>query len=266
MLVGCAAPVQEWAKPRTPSAGQEQAIGGYTMGCLAGGVALADSGEGFEVVRPSRNRHFGHPMMIDYITGLGKKLTPQDGKLIVGDIAQPRGGPMPSGHASHQTGLDVDIWYWQPESGSSLPEQEKLRPVSVSMVVAGGKKVDTKRWMSIMHDKLKAAAEFTEVDRIFVNPAIKKALCERDAGAVWLHKIRPWWGHDSHFHVRLHCPVGDSACVPQGELSPGDGCDETLNWWFSTKPSQSRAKMEIRERATQLTRMPAACALLLRDG
>ena len=31
--------------------------------------------------------------------------------FYVGDMAQPRGGPLPFGHASHQTGLDVDIWF-----------------------------------------------------------------------------------------------------------------------------------------------------------
>ena len=40
-----------------------------------------------------------------------------------------------------------------------------------------------------------------------VNPAIKKAL-RRGAGRdrAWLSKVRPWYGHDYHFHDPLLLP------------------------------------------------------------
>ena len=33
----------------------------------------------------------------------------------------------------------------------------------------------------------------------------------REGGGVrdWLHKVRPMWGHNYHFHVRVFCPRGD---------------------------------------------------------
>src|SRR5579862_1298951 len=40
----------------TASPGPAQAIGTYTKGCLAGGVALPADGPNWQVMRPSRNR------------------------------------------------------------------------------------------------------------------------------------------------------------------------------------------------------------------
>jgi penicillin-insensitive murein DD-endopeptidase len=88
------------------------------------------------------------------------------------------------------------------------------------------------------------------VSRIFVNAAIKKALCETHKGEPWMTKVRPWWGHDYHFHVRLHCPAGDAACEGQGPPPPGDGCDKSLNWWFTDealhpKPGKPKPPMTL---------------------
>ena len=63
--------------------------------------------------------------------------------------------------------------------------------------------------------------------RIFIFPGAKVQMCE-DAGGdrAWLRKVRPWWGHDTHFHVRLTCPRGAAGCVDQDPPPPGDGCAE----------------------------------------
>src|SRR5258708_37462741 len=72
---------------------------------------------------------------------------------------------------------------------------------------------------------LRDAAQEPGVQRIFVNAAIKKALCREAKGdRSWLAKIRPWYGHDYHFHVRITCPPGDSACTPQPPPSESEGC------------------------------------------
>jgi len=94
-----------------PSAGSAAAHGRYSAGCLAGAAQLPESGPDWQAMRLSRNRYWGHPDMIAFI----KRLAQQGrsvgwGGLYVGDISQPRGGPMLSGHRSHQVGLDVDIW------------------------------------------------------------------------------------------------------------------------------------------------------------
>src|ERR687896_308331 len=87
-------------------------IGFYSRGCMAGGVALSPDGPHWQAMRLSRNRQWGLPILVDFLQQLARDAATMDGwpGLLVGDMAQPRGGPMLTGHASHQTGLDVDIW------------------------------------------------------------------------------------------------------------------------------------------------------------
>ncbi len=66
------------------------------------------------------------------------------------------------------------------------------------------------------------------MQRIFVNPAIKKALCREAKGdRSWLSKVRPFYGHDYHFHIRITCPEGDKQCKPQPAPSESEGCAPT---------------------------------------
>ena len=62
-------------------------------------------------MRLSRNRNWGHPKLVEFLERLSAKGAKVGWPgLLVGDMAQPRGGPMLTGHASHQVGLDADIW------------------------------------------------------------------------------------------------------------------------------------------------------------
>ena len=74
-------------------------------------MAIATDGPTWQAMRLSRNRRWGHPTMIKLIEKLSRDAV-ADGwpGLLIGDISQPRGGPMLTGHASHQIGLDADIW------------------------------------------------------------------------------------------------------------------------------------------------------------
>src|SRR3954451_16050793 len=96
----------------TPVPLEARSIGFYTKGCLAGGVALPINGKTWQVMRLSRNRNWGHPKLIEFLERLARRVPQINGwpGLLVGDISQPRGGPMLTGHASHQVGLDADIW------------------------------------------------------------------------------------------------------------------------------------------------------------
>jgi penicillin-insensitive murein DD-endopeptidase len=194
-----------------PTAGPSHVVGFYSSGCLAGAEPLPINGPTWQVMRLSRNRNWGHPQLIHFLENLSAKAakTGMWPGLLVGDMSQPRGGPMITGHASHQVGLDTDIWL------SPMPPRELTRlereEMSSTMVVADDRKdVDPKVWKPGHFAIIKAAAQDSLVQRVFVNAAIKKALC-REAGTdrAWLEKVRPWWGHDYHFHVRLRCP-GDS--------------------------------------------------------
>jgi penicillin-insensitive murein endopeptidase len=212
-----------------------QVVGGPASGCIAGAAALPADGAGFSVIRLSRNRFYGHRDTIAFVARLG--LAAQAAGLApfyVGDMAQPRGGPMASGHGSHQNGMDVDIWF-NLDAKPALPPQARETVDLPSMVLADKSAVDPRLFGVRQVTLLRLAAGDARVDRIFVNPAIKRALCGQ-SDRTWLHKIRPWYGHDEHFHVRLSCPADSPDCVGQAPVPPGDGCDASLDWWFQLRP------------------------------
>lgn len=249
-----------WAGIKVPVAGSAQSLGSPAAGCISGAVALPLDGDGYQVLRPQRNRFWGHPRTIDFIRDLGRSVAAEGfGPLLVGDMSQPRGGPMAFGHGSHQNGLDVDIWFRLP--GQILPAGELGKPVPVSMV--RGTRIDSTTWTTSHLRMLELAARSPEVDRIFVNPPIKAEACRSVKGdRTWLAKLRPWWGHDEHFHARLSCTPGDLGCTPQAPVPEGDGCGGELTSW-NAKPVllPENAKDKPNHRRPVL---PAACATLLR--
>lgn len=222
-----------------PSAQDAMPIGSYARGCAAGLVELPETGPTWQAMRLSRHRNFGHPMLVQYLEELSQSAT-QIGwnGLYIGDMGQPRGGPMTSGHASHQIGLDADIWMLPPQRlDLSRKEREKISSIPVR---SADQKSVTENWSPRHHALLQLAASDPRVDRIFVAAAVKIEMCKtaKAADKKWLQKIRPVAGHDTHFHVRLKCPKGARLCETQkpsvSELSNGgDGCDESLMWWVS---------------------------------
>jgi penicillin-insensitive murein endopeptidase len=270
-----------WSTQRSPAPGAAQAIGAYAGGCLQGAAALPPSGPGYEALHLARHRTFGHPALVAYVTRLAAAAKKQRlGPLVVGDLAQARGGPTPSGHRSHQSGLDVDIGYAAPAGlrpGHVKPrERERLAPPAV---VDLGTQAMTARWGQRVARLLAVAAADPAVDRLFVNPAIKRALCAGPArGAPWLSRVRPWWGHHDHFHVRLRCPDDSPLCQPQEPLPTaagdgdgdgdrdGDGCGASLAWWFSADAQATRARRAQAEETAPGPALPAACAPLLTGG
>lgn len=213
-----------------------QSIGSYSAGCLSGAVSLPPNGTGYQLMRPTRNRSYGHPDLIRFIENLAQTThTQHRNVLLIGDLGQPRGGPTLSGHRSHQTGLDVDIWYLlsQQAANRTLEFNERETWSAPSVLAAQSDAIDGSQWSTIHEQILEAAARMPEVDRIFVNPSVKRQLCTRKSAHDWLRKIRPWWGHDDHFHVRLKCPASNNNCSGQEPLPESDGCDASLAWWFS---------------------------------
>ena len=248
---------QVFGRELTPSEAQTRSIGFYSHGCLAGAQALPLDGDTWRVMRISRNRYWGNPETIAFIERFSRKAAAEGiwPGILVGDISQPRGGPMLTGHASHQIGLDADIWLTPMPANLTREQRENMS--AVEMVRPDGLAVDPAHWSERQAGIIRAAAEEPQVTLIFVNPAIKKALCERHAGEAWMNKVRPWWGHDYHFHVRLRCPAGQAGCENQGPPPPGDGCDRSLNWWFTEEalhptPGKPRAPLTMAQ-------MSAAC-------
>jgi penicillin-insensitive murein DD-endopeptidase len=214
-----------------------RSIGFYAHGCLAGAVALPINGSTWQVMRLSRNRNWGHPSLIRFLERLADKVPKVAGwpGLLVGDLAQPRGGPMLTGHTSHQVGLDADIWL-TPMPDRELTREEREEMSATNVVAFDWKDIDPAIWTWQHRAVIKAAAEDREVERVLVNPAIKKALC-REVGTDrgWLHKVRPVYGHNYHFHVRIRCPADSPDCKPQPPPPGNDGCGPELAWWFTEK-------------------------------
>ena len=68
-----------FGRETTPATGPAQAIGAYERGCLEGGIALPADGPNWQVMRPSRNRAWGHPMLVAFLEQLARKLPSEAG-------------------------------------------------------------------------------------------------------------------------------------------------------------------------------------------
>jgi penicillin-insensitive murein endopeptidase len=255
---------QLFARKLLPSAKPAKVFGSYIKGCIAGAGQMPINGDSWQVMRLSRNRYWGHPDMIAFLKRLAANVHKDAGwaGILVGDIGQPRGGPALTGHTSHQIGLDADIWLTP--MPSHLLSREEREEMSATMMVRDDRlDVDPSAWTPKHWMLLRDAAQEPRVQRIFVNAAIKRALC-RDANGDrrWLEKIRPWYGHDYHFHIRMKCPPGNGECKGQPDQGGGEGCKPSdLAYWFKDsvlhpKPSKEPPKPK---RDITLAQMPPAC-------
>lgn len=259
---------QQWEKIKTPSQGDPEPVGTYAAGCLLGAKKLPPTGRGFAVMKLGRQRYFGHPQLIQFLTQMGAGMAANHwGNLLIGDMGRACGGPMISGHASHQIGLDVDLWYLFPKKIPNTSLRESMN--SPSVVWKQKEKVNRKFWTKIHAQVLAFAAKKQSVDRIFVNPLIKAELCKKaDLYKDWIWKIRPWWGHDDHFHVRLSCPQGAKNCQPQEALDRSNlGCDKKeLAWWTSKEAQEELNKRQksLAKETRIFPKLPAECEEILR--
>ncbi len=271
---------------KNPAPLPPQPIGFYSRGCLAGAVAMPINGSAWQVMRLSRNRYWGMPVLVEFLKKLAIDAQAQDGwpGLLIGDMSQPRGGPMLTGHASHQIGLDADIWLTpMPDHLLSRKERETM---SARLMVLDRKRINPQRFTPAHARLIRRAAMNPLVQRIFVHPPIKKYLCDwsRRSGSgdrAWLAKVRPYYGHNYHFHVRLRCPPGAQDCKDQGDPHPkdGTGCGAELAYWYSDRPwarpkpkpkfyhgiplPRPRPKKRKPKPVLTLDRLPAQCRMVL---
>ncbi|MBL8883001.1 MAG: penicillin-insensitive murein endopeptidase [Hyphomicrobium sp.] len=262
-----------FGKVKGPSLLQARSIGAYSRGCLAGGVALPVDGQAWQAMRLSRNRVWGHPRLIKLIETLAVASREKGDwpGLLVGDISQPRGGPMLTGHASHQLGLDADIWL-TPMPDRKLSGKERENMSATSMLDKTSLAVDPKVFTERQVRLIKRAASFPQVERVLVHPAIKKALCEAagsDRG--WLGKVRPYYGHYYHMHIRIGCPSDSVGCVPQRPTTGQDGCGKEVDDWLALlarppKPPVPGAKKPPPKLPLMLSQLPPDCKMVLQSG
>lgn len=256
-----------FAAVRIGTPGAPEVIGSYTRGCISGASQLPLDGEHWQVVHPSRNRTWGHPDLIAFVNALGDRVAADGFRgVLIGDLAQPRGGPLPSDHNSHQVGLDGDIWLTpMPARKLSTAERDSFDPPSLvnftSLRVTTG-------FGDAQYSLLRRAAEAPEVERIFISPPIKRAMCDRTTSGdrSWLRKLRPWMGHASHMHVRLACPASSSNCKAQDEPPEGDGCGAELKSWFSDRSwMKPKPGTYVPKEPMKLDGLPAECRRVLTE-
>ena len=261
---------------KAPAPLAARSIGSYARGCLSGAVALPVDGPAWQAMRLSRNRNWGHPKLValvERLAGDAQKLDSWPG-LLVGDISQPRGGPMLTGHASHQIGLDADIWLTpMPDRRLSNKEREEINATSMldSTDLAVDPKIFTDKHVSL----IKRAASYPEVERVLVHPAIKKALCKA-AGTDrrWLGKVRPIGGHYYHFHIRMACPPGMGSCTPQKPPTGDDGCTKEVDEWLARlapsktpePPKPPGYKPPPPKPPITMAQLPQECTAVLESG
>ncbi len=256
-----AQPATAWAAAPGPAPGPPHIIGTTNLGCIAGAQQLAPEGPGWQAVRLSRNRHWGHPALVETVQRLAGQARAKGLPILwIGDMSQPRGGPMPYGHASHQAGLDVDIWLDLTPKAAGLSAAAR-EGIDVATLVLPDETDVNNRFTAQHAALIRLAAELPGVDRVLVNHAIKRALCRRHGGEGWLRHVRPWRGHDSHMHIRMRCPPGQPDCRDIAPPPPGDGCDASLDWWLSEEARRPRPRPPGPPPA-----MPAACTAILRGG
>jgi penicillin-insensitive murein endopeptidase len=259
---------------KTPAPLAARSIGFYAKGCLAGASALPVDGPAWQAMRLSRNRNWGHPNLVALVEKLAVEAKEKDGwpGLLVGDLSQPRGGPMLGDHASHQIGLDADVWFTpMPDRRLSKKEREDLS--ATSMLAPDSVSVDPKIWSEAHVRLLKRVASYKAVERVLVHPAIKKAVCEGSKGdkdRAWLSKVRPYWGHYFHFHIRIACPKGSAGCESQPSVGSDDGCGAELTRWLRlVKPrpvvatAPKPAKPAPGRRPITLDQLPSECRTVL---
>jgi penicillin-insensitive murein endopeptidase len=249
------------------SSQRSQPLGGYARGCQAGAEQLAETGPTWQAMRLSRNRNWAQPEALDFVRDLSRFAATQDGwnGLYVGDMSQPRGGPMLTGHRSHQTGLDIDVWMLPPDR-LDLTAQEREDLSSVSMRRSAGAFTND-RWSPQHEAIVRAAASDPRVARIFIFPGAKVAMCNAATGdRSWLNKVRPWWGHHYHFHVRLNCTEGDAGCTNQAPPPPGDGCADAQGWVdriLNPPPPDPDAPPPTPRRELTMANLPGQCLAVL---
>ena len=251
----------------TPATMPSAPVGFYSKGCQAGAAQLPETGPTWQAMRLSRNRNWAQPITVDFVQDLSRFAATQPGwaGLYVGDMSQPRGGPMLTGHASHQTGLDADIWL-KPAANLSLSRTERENISSDRMDRRDGAYINAS-WTPAHEAIVRAAASDPRVDRIFIFPGAKVAMCNSATGdRSWLNKVRPWYGHNYHFHVRLKCPAGSTTCAPQDPPPPGDGCADAAAWVdniINPKPAPPRdpnAEPPAPKRELTMASLPGQCA------
>ncbi|MBQ9275618.1 MAG: penicillin-insensitive murein endopeptidase [Succinivibrio sp.] len=253
--------IPSWSHNAAAQSKGSEIFGTYNNGCIRGAVPL-NSGEHYQVLIYGEGRNYGHPSLIDFVHKLVQRSHAQGlPDLLISDMSKHYGGPFGAGsaHGSHNIGLDVDVSF---DFASPRKSGVELRnPKDIFMV-------DTKQRPTVYFTRERAelirlATQDPRVERIFVAPGIKRGLCElyRDSDRSWLRKVRPWFGHRAHMHVRLQCPADSPYCKKQLPPPAGDGCGEELASWFKPPKPAAGGKKTVTKPKPRV--LPGQCRAVL---
>lgn len=260
----------DWGKPQHPTRPPMKIYGFYSAGCLQGAATLPLDGRGYHTARVTKNRFYAHTDMLQFIERIGNEMANKSiGDMLIADVSQPRGGPMKNAHASHQVGLDVDVWFnIRPVNTPPYSPSERSSLSTYSVLRADGKGLDYTKWNKRHEEMLFAAAAQPGVQRIFVNPHIKKELCKLhpNDSVELMRRLRPYWGHDDHFHARLYCPASQPDCEAQAEVAPGNGCDELPGWFNKDGTVIAQLTDSSGEHKPMEKALPKACEQVLKEA
>jgi murein endopeptidase len=170
---------------------ESEPVGTHTAGALVQGVRLPAAGRSFytwdPVLRRSPNRpwrRWGTDRLVRIVLRVARDFHaahPRAPRLAVGDLSRPRGGDFGPqfgyiGHASHQNGLDVDIYYPREDGRERAPLYAS--------------EIDPGLSQELVDRFLAAGAEV-----IFVGP--------NTALRGPPDRVQALTHHDNHLHVRL---------------------------------------------------------------
>lgn len=252
------------SKPKKEKIGPSQSIGKYGGGCLSEATAIDDQNQNFSLMRLHRYRNYGHDVSAEFIEDLGNHIAETHNKrVLVGDIGQPMGGPIyypgktgySVAHGSHQTGLDIDIWYLQAPRKEIIPYDKRGSETAINMADPRRRSVTADLQPSYL-EALIFAAKDPRVSKILIDPAIKNHLCQTfksKSERSLLKKFRPVRAHNYHYHVRLKCDPNDSQCVNEAPPS-SEACD--LDDFFKVAPPRPPGPPVPPKPPTPILRLP----------
>jgi murein endopeptidase len=167
-----------------------RALGSPGAGRLVRGVRLPPEGGHFFTwdpvlhVAPNRaSRRWGSDDLVRRILRVIEvyaRAHPGAPRVGIGDLSRPRGGPFGPKHATHQNGLDADVYYPRLDGRERPPKRaeqmnRRLSQALLDLFVAAG------------------------ADVIYVGPNT------RLTGPP--HVVQVLWNHDNHLHVRIRHPA-----------------------------------------------------------
>jgi hypothetical protein len=180
------------AATAAPPAGETRAVGLPWHGRLVAGVTLPAEGDSFFTwdsirrVAPNRDwRRTGSRRLVATlldVTAAHRAAHPEAARIGIGDLSRPQGGEFGErfgapGHASHQNGLDADVYYPRRDGRERPPD----RPGQIA-----------RRLAQELVDRFVAAGAV----KVFVGPRTGLT------GPPAIVEVLPQF-HDNHLHVRL---------------------------------------------------------------